>query len=93
MATKILLQGGIILTHNEDDHVIPVRSDLLIEDGRITRIAEHIDSDASMRVEDCKQKIISPGFVDTHHHLWQTQLKGRYGNDSLLDYIPSGTSI
>jgi cytosine/adenosine deaminase-related metal-dependent hydrolase len=35
-------------------------------------------------------KIISPGFVDTHHHLWQTQLKGRHANELLLEYMASG---
>ena len=90
MAAKILLKGGIVLTHNKQDHVIPIRSDLLIENGKIVRLEESIAVDISMQVVDCKEKIISPGFVDTHHHVWQTQLKGRHADESLLDYIYSG---
>ncbi|KAJ6531061.1 hypothetical protein B0H19DRAFT_1327052 [Mycena capillaripes] len=39
---------------------------------------------------DCTGKIISPGFIDTHHHVWQTQLKGRHANDLLLEYMCKG---
>ena len=28
--------------------------------------------------------------IDTHHHVWQTQLKGRFSDDALLDYMPKG---
>lgn len=35
-------------------------------------------------------KIISPGFVDTHHHVWQTLLKGRHADQTLLQYLPAG---
>jgi cytosine/adenosine deaminase-related metal-dependent hydrolase len=33
---------------------------------------------------------LSPGFVDTHHHMWQTQLKGRHADDLFLDYMSKG---
>ncbi|KAI9836509.1 MAG: hypothetical protein M1837_003301 [Sclerophora amabilis] len=79
----------------------PVRADLLISPPRILKIAPHIDANdpvtadaepgaAAMRVIDCTGKLISPGFVDTHHHLWQTQLKGRHADEGLLDYFYSG---
>jgi cytosine/adenosine deaminase-related metal-dependent hydrolase len=37
--------------------------------------------------------IVSPGFIDTHHHVWQTQLKGRHANQTLLEYLPNGPFI
>jgi cytosine/adenosine deaminase-related metal-dependent hydrolase len=90
MTSKFLLRGGIVLVHDKHDHVIPMRSDLLVEGNKIIKIEKSIKVDASVSIIDCTNKIISPGFVDTHHHLWQTQLKGRHGNESLLDYIYSG---
>jgi hypothetical protein len=29
--------------------------------------------------------------VDTHHHLWQTQLKGRHADHGLVSYMYTGT--
>lgn len=88
----ILLRGGTILQHDSNDGVeILHDTDLLIQDGRIHQIGKSINVDASTRVMDCTDKIISPGFVDTHHHVWQTQLKGRHSDDTLFDYHPKGT--
>ena len=29
-------------------------------------------------------------FINTHHHLWQTQLKGRHAEHTLIDYMHTG---
>ena len=39
---------------------------------------------------DCTDKIISPGLVDTHHHAWQSLLKGRHADQMLMQYLPEG---
>jgi cytosine/adenosine deaminase-related metal-dependent hydrolase len=91
MATSsILLQGGTLLIHGENDHVESVKADLLIEGDTIAKIEANIKPSSGTRVIDCTDKIISPGFIDTHHHVWQTLLKGRHANQLLLDYFPSG---
>jgi len=90
MSSRILLKGGLVLTHDKKDHVVPLEVDLLIEGSTIIKIERNINVDGPVSVIDCTNKILSPGFVDTHHHLWQTQLKGRHGNESLLDYIYNG---
>lgn len=88
-----LLRGGVLLIHDSADHVVPTRSDLLIEGGRISQIGADIQLGPSTTVLDCTGKIISPGFVDTHHHVWQTQLKGRHADETLSEYIYSGIDI
>lgn len=90
MSPSLIFCGCILLLHDESDHVNPIRADLLIEGSNITQIGQGITADASVTVIDCKDKIVSPGFIDTHHHLWQTQLKGRHANETLLDYMTSG---
>ncbi|KAJ5579512.1 uncharacterized protein N7459_005497 [Penicillium hispanicum] len=93
MPSHILLQNGTILVPSEqpDDRVISLRShSLLIEDNKIARIAPTIDPPMGTEIIDCTDKIISPGFIDTHHHLWQTQLKGRHADHTLVEYLPNG---
>lgn len=88
----ILLKGGTLLLHDADDNVVPTRADLLIEGDRIARIEADINPAAAsnVKVVDCASKIVSPGFVSTHAHLWQSQLKGRHPNHTLVEYMPSG---
>ncbi|KAF2009633.1 Metallo-dependent hydrolase [Aaosphaeria arxii CBS 175.79] len=90
MTRQILLQNGNLLVHDEKDHVIPTRADLLIENDRIKEIRENIEPSGAMLVIDCSDKIVSPGFIDTHHHLWQSQQKGMHCDQILLDYYHSG---
>lgn len=81
---SILLRGGTLLLHDSNDHVIPTKSDLLITGNIITKIAPEIEAEKGTMVIDCTDKIVSPGFIDTHRHLWQTPLKGRHANELLL---------
>ncbi|KAH8690443.1 hypothetical protein BGW36DRAFT_400919 [Talaromyces proteolyticus] len=90
MVTQLLLKSGTLLVHDEKNRVAPLRADLLIEGDRISRISAGIEISKSMKVIDCDGKIISPGFVDTHHHVWQSQQKGLHADQILLDYYHSG---
>ena len=94
---SILLQNATLLVPKGagDDHIVPLKNhSLLIEGNAIARIAPHIDPpSASTEVVDCTAKIVSPGFIDTHHHVWQTQVKGRHADHTLLEYMAPGELI
>ncbi|KUJ08673.1 Metallo-dependent hydrolase [Mollisia scopiformis] len=90
MATPMLLKGGTVLVHDEQDHVHALKTDLLIEGNTISKTEDDILASSSTQIIDCTDKILTPGFIDTHHHVWQTLLKGRHGDDTLLDYFPKG---
>ncbi|KAG2417508.1 hypothetical protein HFD88_008727 [Aspergillus terreus] len=94
MSSSILLTNATILVPSGEgsDYVRPLRQhSLLIEGNKISEIAPEITPLASdTQVVDCTGKIISPGFIDTHHHMWQTQLKGRHADQTLLEYMPTG---
>jgi cytosine/adenosine deaminase-related metal-dependent hydrolase len=90
---SIILRNGTALIHDADNHVVPTKTDILIEDGKIAKIAENIELPANADIIDCTDKIISPGFIDTHHHGWQTQLKGRHANELFLEYMMTGKEL
>jgi cytosine/adenosine deaminase-related metal-dependent hydrolase len=91
---SILLQNATLLVPEScgGDRIVPIKNhSLLIEGNKIVRIAAKIDPpSASTEVIDCTSKLISPGFIDTHHHVWQTQVKGRHSDHTLLEYMAPG---
>lgn len=94
MATKqesgILLRGGTVLAHDEDMHVRPLRADVLIKGKTIVKISEDLSVPVGTEVIDCIGKLLCPGFVNGHQHIWQTALKGQHANDTLVPYMPTG---
>ncbi|GII34258.1 amidohydrolase family protein [Planotetraspora mira] len=62
------------------------RGDVLIEDGVIVEVAERIDApDAAMI--GATDRIVLPGFVDTHRHTWQTAFRGIGADWTFADYV------
>ncbi|WP_405372852.1 MULTISPECIES: amidohydrolase family protein [unclassified Microbacterium] len=60
--------------------------DILVEGRRIVAIGEKLHApDAT--VIDARGKIVVPGFVDTHRHLWQTALRSSATDVDLMGYL------
>jgi 5-methylthioadenosine/S-adenosylhomocysteine deaminase len=73
--SRILLRGGTVVPVDPQypDEFI---GDVLIEGSRIAQVGPHIEVDpASAKVIDVTGGIVTPGFVDTHRHLWQSLLR------------------
>ncbi|EKD21234.1 amidohydrolase [Drepanopeziza brunnea f. sp. 'multigermtubi' MB_m1] len=90
-ATTIYLQGGTIVTYNPATSSIDIlrNSSILIADGEIVSVGETPSPDvlASAEIVNVVGKIISPGFIDTHRHDWQTAYKTMASNTSLVEYF------
>jgi cytosine/adenosine deaminase-related metal-dependent hydrolase len=69
---RILLKGGMVLTL---DRAIGdfENADVLIEGRKIAAIARSIKAEA--QVIDASHMIVMPGFIDTHHHQYETILR------------------
>lgn len=97
MTHSILLKNGLVLLHSGDIHLPAVqprlKTDILIRGSIIAEIGDDIAPEDGTLVIDCSGKIVCPGFISTHSHLWQSQLKGWYVDDTLFDYMPRGNFI
>lgn len=86
MSSSILIKNVTAIT--VDDTIgIKINCDIFIRDGIIKEIGPNLtpkDVDETIDATNC---LVSPGFVDTHHHLWQQLIRGVTTDWSLGNYI------
>ncbi|WP_405758901.1 MULTISPECIES: amidohydrolase family protein [unclassified Streptomyces] len=70
---RILFTGATIVTMDPGLGTID-RGDLLVEGDTITAVGRGLGADDAVTV-DAAGTILTPGFVDTHRHAWQAQLR------------------
>ncbi len=46
--------------------------DILIEGDKITSVSKGLDAEHAERVIDATGMVVLPGFINTHHHFYQT---------------------
>ena len=82
----LLVEGGTIVTLDPERRVLDDGA-IAIRDGRIVAIGSPADLaarfPATARRLDTRGKVVYPGLVNTHTHLFQTLLKG-LGDDRVL---------
>ncbi|MGI5242023.1 amidohydrolase family protein [Dactylosporangium sp. CA-139066] len=82
---RTLLTGGTVVSLDPSVGDLK-RADVLLEAGVIVAVAERIDApDAA--VIDATDRIVMPGFVDTHRHTWQTALRGAGADWTFAEYL------
>jgi 5-methylthioadenosine/S-adenosylhomocysteine deaminase len=85
---RVLIKGGAIVSMDKDVGDL-ARGDVLIEGDSIAAIAATIDAEGA-DVIDATDMIVMPGFVDSHRHAWEGQLRRIDPNSpTLLDYLNS----
>jgi len=81
----VLLKGGTVLTMDPalGDFT---RADVLIDGSKIAAVGPSVSAGAA-EVVDASDRIVMPGFVDTHRHMWQGQLRNLLPDTGLMDYL------
>ncbi|QFT73733.1 8-oxoguanine deaminase [Ruegeria sp. THAF33] len=81
--TEILLKNAdLILTMDESRQELS-KADILVRDGQIARIGQRLVTQGE--VHDVSGCLVTPGLVNTHHHLYQTLTRAvPGGQDALL---------
>ena len=92
---RVLLKGGVVLTMDPKLGDFE-KADVLIEGSKISAVGPNLQSAASEI--DASNMIVMPGFVDSHRHIWQGQLRnilpnGRLDPDYMRDIGGSARSV
>lgn len=78
---KVLLKGGVVLSMDPAIGDFE-RGDVLIAGRKIAAVGPNLSSGGA-EIVDARNRIVLPGFVNTHAHMFQTNLRG-YWSDALI---------
>jgi dihydroorotase len=89
MKTTLLHGGRVIDPANSVDAV----QDVLVRDGRITAVGPLLGTPEAADAEriDCTGRLVLPGLIDTHGHVYQ-YVTGRFGLNADLCGVHSGVT-
>ncbi|MGW0832086.1 hypothetical protein [Streptomyces prunicolor] len=82
----LLITGGHVVTLDPETGDLP-EGDVLIRDGRIAAVGRTVEHAPDVTRVDARGRLVIPGMVDTHRHVWQGALGGSTGDVSLLGYV------
>jgi cytosine/adenosine deaminase-related metal-dependent hydrolase len=82
---KTLLTGGTVVSMDPAIGDL-ARGDVLIDDDVIVEVAERIHAPDAI-VVDATDRIVLPGFIDTHRHTWQTAFRGVGSDWTFAEYL------
>ena len=88
---RVLIKGGAVLSMDDGVGNFAV-GDVLLDGRKIVEVGAKVDApDAA--IIDASGKVVMPGFVDTHHHQFETALRSQLANGILVnDGRPSNAS-
>ncbi|MBT3704612.1 dihydroorotase [Candidatus Peregrinibacteria bacterium] len=66
MTNTLLIKNGHIV---DPAQKLDQKADILIENGKISKIGKSLPPPSKAKIIDAKGKIVSPGFIDIHVHL------------------------
>src|SRR4051812_47343934 len=85
--TRMLIENGTVLTMNPTDEIIDPGW-IEIVDGAITQVSRTpIAAEANARRIDASAKVVMPGLVNAHTHLFQTLIRGVYEHLPFTEWL------
>lgn len=88
MKYDLLLSGGFVIDPRNNINQI---CDVAVNDGKIALVAPNIDRSSAAEHIDVSGKLITPGLIDTHAHVFE-YVTGRFGLEADMCGIDSGVT-
>ncbi len=86
MADRLLIKDTTIITLDSRNRIL--QGSVVIEQGRIASIeATAPQTDSGFEIIDGRDRVLLPGFVQTHIHLCQTLFRGAADDLALIDWL------
>ncbi|MEE2041011.1 amidohydrolase family protein [Nocardiopsis sp. CT-R113] len=83
---RILFTGATVVTMDPGIGILE-RADVLVEGNTIAAVGSGLEAGDAV-VVDAAGTVVTPGFVDTHRHAWQSQLRRSIPDvDDLASYV------
>lgn len=88
---KVLIQNAAMVISmdpalGEGNLGIIKNADVLLVGGLIAAVGKGLQAPDAVTL-DARGKIVMPGFVDVHNHLWQSMIRGCGSDQDLMDWL------
>ena len=88
MLYDLIIQGGRVIDPSQGLDAV---MDVAIKDGKIAALAATIPGHEASRTQDARGKLVLPGLIDTHAHVFQ-YVTGRFGVEADMAGVHSGVT-
>ncbi len=85
---RYVIRGGAVMSVDPKVGDF-AQADVLVEGKKILAVGPNLNAGGAGEI-DARGRIVMPGFVDTHHHLFETALRSFLADGLLLDYLDPG---
>jgi cytosine/adenosine deaminase-related metal-dependent hydrolase len=82
----LLIRGGVLID-TDPVPTVTAHTDLLVEDGVIAAVGTGLTPPPGADVIDAGNRLVLPGFVDTHRHTWQAAVRAAMPDIDLRAYL------
>ncbi len=85
---RYIIRSGSVMSLDPNVGDFP-QADVLVEGKKILKVGPNLHADGA-DVIDASGRIVMPGFIDTHHHQFETALRSFLADGLLLPGTPGG---
>jgi cytosine/adenosine deaminase-related metal-dependent hydrolase len=87
---RYIIRGGAVMSMDPKVGDF-ANADVLVIGNKIAKIEPHLHADDAAEI-DARGKIVMPGFIDTHHHQFETALRSFLANGILINDLSGSPS-